>query len=312
MVKNIFKDRNIAMGYIEGLFPSRGSHAHFFDTHISNRGKEAYEFNIKCCIKVAPWMDGNWRAYDTRIEDELYDFVSFIKGEFEWIEEVLTAGRSGGWLVITTYDRIFEDWEDSDCIVNDEEIIERANQLYFIEQDIKKRIEWLESMSQEEAEEYWEFCKPEDWDEQVLIEKEKEERKREERVKREREVLDYIPGEKFYFLETTHRRFILNDRGDIISSYDKMRRNDNWDSYGRIPNGNPLIGWNRIEFFTQSGIAPRTVSLEEAFEGKSVRGLSFVVYNAPSGRMEYYGEIVESLYDISKERLVDYGIRKIA
>ena len=312
MTKEVFNNIKEASDYIQSIFPFRGSNAHFFNSHISNRGKEAYEFNIKCCISSAPWVEENWNAYNTKMKDELVDYVYFLKDEFSWIEECFTAGRSGGWLVITTYERVFEDWEDSDFIMNNEEVIKRANDLYFIENDIKEKIKKLESMSEEEAEEYWEYYKPEDWDKQVILKKEREERVKKERLEREKEVTNYIPGDAFYNLETTHRRYILNDRGDIISTFDKMKRNDCWHSFGRIPNGNPLVGWNQIRYFTQYDIAPKTISLKEAFNGKNIRGLSLVVYNAPTGKSEYCGETVEGIYTINKCRLADYGIKKVA
>lgn len=311
-VKHVFTKVSEASDYIQSLFPSRGSRGHFFSDHVSNRGKEAYEFNIKCCIQTAPWVKDDWDSYYMQLEHELFDFICFLKDTFDWIGECFTAGRSGGWLVITTRDRVFENWEDSDFIMKVPDIIRRANELKAISDYIKQSIHELENMTPEEAEDYWEWCKPDDWDEQVKQKELAREAAIKARQEREQQVVNYVPGDIFYYLETTHRKYILNDRGDIISSYDKMSRGASWSSFGQIPNNNPLIGWNRIIKFTESGIAARKVSFKDFFEGNSdIRGLSFIAYNAPSGSLVCYGESVEYYHKVSRDSLSNYGLKAI-
>ena len=305
-VKEVYNNVNEAKEYIQSLFPTRGSRGHFHESHISNRGKEAYEFNIKCLIKTAPWVIDDYESYNEQMEYELTDAVSVFKTKFKWIKECLTAGRSGGWLVITTYDRAFEDWGNQ-AILKGKDLIQRANELTFISKYIEDTIRKLENMSNEEAEEYWDWCKPEDWDDEVKRRISSYELAKKQRKKREAEVINYIPSDDFYYLETTHRKYLLNDRGDIIMTFDKMMRNDNWRPYGQMPDKeNPLIGWNRVVGFTESGIAPRRVSFQDAKETTDLRGFSILVYNAPSGSQTVHREIVESLYRVGKDYVGKY------
>lgn len=310
MTNQTFSNITEAVAYIESLFPSRGSRSHFFSQHISNRGKEAYEFNIKCAISGADWVDSDEYYYQLR--SELEDYISDLKEKYSWIKECFTAGRSGGWLVLTTYDRILEDWEDSEFLASEEDVIKRADELHDISHDIFSKITELEEMSTEYAEEYWGYCKPENWDEQVELERISKEKAKRERNEREREVIDYIPSDEFHLIETSHRKWVINDRGDIVSSFDKMKRSDKWCAYGQIPKNNPMVGWNRITAFIEDGIAPRKISLDDAINGTCVRGYSLVVYNSPTGRYQSYGESIHSIRKISKEKLVEYGIKSVA
>ncbi len=300
--KKYIKTVGEAVSFIQSIYPSRGYHSHFFATNISNRGKEAYEFNIKCSAKRAPWVEDEWQEYNEAMYSQLEYFVEGLKEDFSWIEECFTAGRSGGWLVITTYDRVYDDWEESDRLMNGKETVKRANDLRKIKNRLRKAIYWLENMTVEECEDFWAYCKPDDWEEQVRQKEEASRLASEQRRARMQEVIDYKPDMDTFYMITNQLgdQFIVNDRGDIIGKkgYNAYR----FTTYGQAVPGNPYTGWNRIYMFQGSGIAPKQVYFEDAYS-KGVAGLRMSERNAPSGQYSAGGHHVSSMWRISKERV---------
>lgn len=137
---------------VEEFFKSYLAHP----SHIQHArgGREKYEFDIKIRERVEipdrvreelsskelqEWFDGE-------AEGRLRDYAEWLKRIYPWIENWFVAGRSGGWLVISTTDPVADEW-------NMRRVRKRLEDLQGIEERLEQAMDrFIRDM---ESEDWW-------------------------------------------------------------------------------------------------------------------------------------------------------------
>lgn len=99
------------------------------------RGSDSYEFNIKIYRVNIPDKVRDkvteleiQALFEFEVEQALEELTEVLKRRFSWIENIRTAGRSDGWLVLDAKDSVVER-DDDGYLVATPEALERLEDL---------------------------------------------------------------------------------------------------------------------------------------------------------------------------------------